>query len=312
MRVVAWGLWGALAVTPVQAAEVEDWLARMVDAERRVSFHGTFVYERNGSFSSHRLWHQVADDGAVRQRLVQLDGPLQEVVSVNGQVQCVSGAIAEQLGQGYSWPVRSLDPTRLDHGYQIHLAGYSRIAGRLAAVLLFTPVDQHRYGLELHLDQQSGLPLKSLLISDKGHLLERLQYTDLALGESQLADVQASINCRALRIEPRVSVAVEDWQVQWLPAGFTQVLTRTHQSSVSGAPVETLVFDDGVASFSVFLEPLGQAQAADFRQQFGPTAVASRRINTAQGVMMATVVGEIPLGTAERIALSVRFLPAAQ
>ncbi|PMZ36709.1 RNA polymerase subunit sigma, partial [Pseudomonas sp. GW247-3R2A] len=32
----------------------------------------------------------------------------------------------------------------------------------------------------------------------------------------------------------------------------------------------------------------------------------SRRLTTPQGEMMVTVVGEIPIGTAERIALSMR------
>jgi len=37
----------------------------------------------------------------------------------------------------------------------------------------------------------------------------------------------------------------------------------------------------------------------------------SRRLTTAQGEMMVTVVGEIPIGTAERIALSMRNDAAA-
>jgi sigma-E factor negative regulatory protein RseB len=46
----------------------------------------------------------------------------------------------------------------------------------------------------------------------------------------------------------------------------------------------------------------------------GPTVAVSRRLNTVDGEMMVTVVGEIPIGTAERIALSVRVekMPAAK
>jgi sigma-E factor negative regulatory protein RseB len=56
----------------------------------------------------------------------------------------------------------------------------------------------------------------------------------------------------------------------------------------------------------VFLEPLSGSGVTDTRTQLGPTVAVSRRLSTPQGEMMVTVVGEIPIGTAERIALSMR------
>jgi sigma-E factor negative regulatory protein RseB len=66
------------------------------------------------------------------------------------------------------------------------------------------------------------------------------------------------------------------------------------------------MYDDGLARFSVFLEPVKDDSGADVRTQLGPTVAVSRRLNTPKGKVMVTVVGEIPLGTAERIALSMR------
>ncbi|MCY1181068.1 Sigma factor AlgU regulatory protein MucB [compost metagenome] len=66
------------------------------------------------------------------------------------------------------------------------------------------------------------------------------------------------------------------------------------------------MFDDGLARFSVFVEALNGGSAADIRTQLGPTVAVSRRLTTPKGEMMVTVVGEIPIGTAERIALSMR------
>jgi sigma-E factor negative regulatory protein RseB len=71
------------------------------------------------------------------------------------------------------------------------------------------------------------------------------------------------------------------------------------------------MFDDGLARFSVFLEPLNGATVTDTRTQLGPTVAVSRRLTTPQGEIMVTVVGEIPIGTAERIALSMRNDAAA-
>jgi sigma-E factor negative regulatory protein RseB len=66
------------------------------------------------------------------------------------------------------------------------------------------------------------------------------------------------------------------------------------------------MYDDGLARFSVFLEPVNDDGGTDMRTQLGPTSAVSRRLNTPKGKVMVTVVGEIPLGTAERVALSMR------
>jgi sigma-E factor negative regulatory protein RseB len=71
------------------------------------------------------------------------------------------------------------------------------------------------------------------------------------------------------------------------------------------------MYDDGLARFSVFLESTDGASVTETRTQLGPTVAVSRRLNTVDGEVMVTVVGEIPIGTAERIALSVRSEKAA-
>ena len=88
-----------------------------------------------------------------------------------------------------SWPVRKFDPSQLASWYDLRLVGESRVAGRPAVVLAVTPRDQHRYGFELHLDRDTGLPLKSLLLNEKGQLLERFQFTQLNTGAAPAGPV---------------------------------------------------------------------------------------------------------------------------
>jgi len=188
------------------------------------------------------------------------------------------------------------------------------VAGRAAVVLALVPRDQHRYGVELHLDRETGLPLKSLLLNDKGQLLERFQFTQLdisAVPENEL--LQPSSACQPVRAaEAKASVA-ENWRSDWLPPGFNLSTVTERRSPASEASVACLVYDDGLARFSVFLEPLHGASVEDARSQLGPTVAVSRRLSTNDGDVMVTVVGEIPLGTAERVALSMRTaeVPAA-
>lgn len=301
------GIWAAPAV----ADEAHDWLERLAQAERAQSYQGTFIYERNGSFSTHAIWRRVEGEGS-HERLLQLDGMPQEVVRVDDQISCVTGSLADQLSTGPLWPSRQLTAAQLQQSYELRLVGKSRVAGRAAVVLALLPRDQHRYGIELHVDMQSGLPLKSLLLSDKGQLLERFQFTRLDTSTPATKSLQGGAGCQPLR--PAVTQIETDpvWQSDWLPPGFALHASTQRRSPASDEAVACLVYGDGLARFSVFLEPLRGAAAEDLRSQVGPTTAVSRRVQTEQGDVMVTVVGEIPMGTAERVALSMRALPAEE
>lgn len=296
-------------VVPAHADEAQDWLTRLGQAEQQQSFHGTFVYERNGSFSTHNIWHRV-QNGQVRERLLQLDGSAQEVVRIDGHTQCVSGTLIAGLGDSPNAAARPLDPKKLKNWYDLAVIGKSRVAGRDAVIVSLTPRDQHRYGFELHLDKKTGLPLKSLLLNDKGQLLERFQFTSLNTDDVPTdKDLLANADCKPINLDSNKASAVKTnqlWHSDWLPPGFELTSSSSHKDSQTKSQVNSLMYDDGLARFSVFLEPLNGATVTDTRTQLGPTVAVSRRLTTPEGEMMVTVVGEIPIGTAERIALSMR------
>lgn len=296
-------------IVPAHADEAQDWLTRLGQAEQQQSFHGTFVYERNGSFSTHNIWHRV-QNGQIRERLLQLDGSAQEVVRIDGRTQCVSGTLIAGLGDSPNAAARALDPKKLKNWYDLAVIGKSRVAGRDAVIVSLTPRDQHRYGFELHLDKKTGLPLKSLLLNDKGQLLERFQFTSLDTDEIPSdKELLAAADCKPINIasdKASAAKALQNWRSDWLPPGFELTSSSSHKDAQTKTQVSSLMYDDGLARFSVFLEPLNGATVTDTRTQLGPTVAVSRRLTTPQGEMMVTVVGEIPIGTAERIALSMR------
>ncbi|WP_165664085.1 MucB/RseB C-terminal domain-containing protein [Metapseudomonas otitidis] len=297
-------LLGGWLVQAAHAAEPQDWLKRIAQAEQQ-NFQGTFVYERSGSFSTHQIWHRV-DASQVRERLQQLDGPAQEVVRVDGRTQCVSGALADQMG-GQVWPARDLDAAQIAKSYEIRVVGESRVAGRAAVVLSLVPRDQHRYGFELHLDRETGLPLKSLMLNDKGGLLERFQFTQFETVRPEDAELQPGVDCQAVSFSEAPMGQASAWHSDWLPPGFSLSSSTQRRSPASSDTVVCLLFGDGLARFSVFLEPLHGARVEDIvPYELGPTVAVSRRLSTADGDVMVTVVGEIPVGTAERVALSMR------
>jgi sigma-E factor negative regulatory protein RseB len=305
-------LLGWLAL-PAHADDAQDRLNRLALAEQQQSYTGTFVYERNGSFSTHRIWQRVAD-GKVREHLLQLDGSPQEVLRVNGATQCVSGVLEDGVSNIPDSPARAFNAARLASWYDIKTAGTSRVAGRSAVVVTLTPRDQHRYGIELHLDSETGLPLKSLLLSDKGQLLERFQFTDFSTSQPPTEQtLLPSADCKAVQtVKAKTDVKQNiGWRSEWLPSGFDLISSASRNDPDTKSRVTSLMYDDGLARFSVFVEPVNGAAVTDIRTQLGPTVAVSRKVTTPKGEAMVTVVGEIPIGTAERIALSMRDDAAA-
>ncbi|WP_462401906.1 MucB/RseB C-terminal domain-containing protein [Pseudomonas sp. Marseille-QA0332] len=297
----------APALAAGSSAEASDWLHRLARAEKEQSYQGSFVYERNGSFSSHDIWHRV-QDGKVSERLLQLDGPAQEVLRVDGRVQCVGGTLGDGADSPPDSAPRALDPAKLTNWYDLAVTGKSRVAERDAIDIRLTPRDQHRHGFELRLDRRTALPLVSLMVNDKGQLLERFQMTRLDTDEvPSEAELQPSHNCHPVkRAASLETTQAPGWHSQWLPPGFELVDSWVRRGSTRDSRVEHLVYDDGLARFSVFIEPLKEVAGSDARVQLGPTVAVSRHLNAATGPVLVTVVGEVPLGTAERVALSMR------
>lgn len=290
---------------PAFAADAQSWMERLTEAEKQQSYVGNFVYERNGSFSSHAVW-QLVQDGKLRERLLQLDGPAAEVVLDEGRALCASDELASQVRDAQPWGHEPLDPASLAQWYDFKVIGESRVAGRPTMALSVQPKDQHRYGFELHLDQETAVPLKSLMLSENGQLLERFQFTHYSPESIQPADVEGSESCKPVSVAGKRDAQNSDWRSDWLPDGFRLLDSDVRPSPASDESVAWLSYGDGLTRFSVFLEPLRGAVVEDARSQMGPTVAVSKRITTTEGDVMVTVVGEIPLGTAERIALSMR------
>ena len=280
-------------------------LDRMASSEKKQSYEGTFVYERNGSFSSHAVWQRV--DGEHRhERLVQLDGPASEVRLTDGKVQCATMDMAAQVPEQQPWRHQQFKPDVLSKVYSFKVMGESRVAGRSTLALAVSPRDQHRYGFELHLDRETALPLKSLLLDESGQLLERFQFTNFSPKPISDALLEAGPDCQSVSLAEVEKKESSGWRSDWIPDGFQLIDSNVRTSPASDQPVTWLSYSDGLARVSVFIEPLDGAVVEDTRSQMGPTVAVSKRISTASGDVMVTVVGEVPLGTAERIALSMR------
>jgi sigma-E factor negative regulatory protein RseB len=303
----------------------EAWLEGMVSAMQTQSYRGVFVYSRGGVSSSMKVIHRYKD-GIDRERLVQLDGEMGEILRTGDEVVCIlPGNRMVSLEQSIpSGPfagafARTLMPKK--ENYMITVKGEDRVAGHRAVKVAVMAKDGYRYNYLLWLEKKSGLLLKSLLLNAQGDTLERFHYTSLELSDD-IADAELETNKKGEVFShervPMVAVGSEwpehiGWKVDWLPEGFmrTNEVVRDpsnapsskNNTNTSGGNVQ--VFSDGLASFSVFIEKPGKGNMPEGASVVGATVAYAHRLKWKSHDYMVTVVGEVPVTTAMKVAETV-------
>ncbi|WP_049723768.1 MucB/RseB C-terminal domain-containing protein [Gilvimarinus polysaccharolyticus] len=279
---------------------VRELLERMSQRQKNLNYQGTFTYQNNTGTESFQLQHWVEGD-TENQRLYYLNGPEREAI-MRHTTQCQT--LAEQLIAG------KLDGladnfTSLDRLYSFSVRGLERVAGRMATVLQVIPRDSFRFGYFFSVDRETGLLLKTLLVDDNQRVVEQFQFvelqTDLAPSDF-VAERDATITHRVdadklSGCNKPLAVAPSQWQLNWLPAGFAFSGQRIVQTDT-----QMLMYTDGLSTFSIFLDPVEGQLVIEGRAQRGATNFYMQGLTRAGQTYQVTVVGEIPLAVAEKMA----------
>ena len=105
---------------------------------------------------------------------------------------------------------------------------------------------------------------------------------------------------------PSIVVVDTGWAVQRLPAGFQKIAELKRNMPGRPAPVSQMVYTDGLATLSIFVEPNATPpRAAEAASEDGTTAFFVRPV----GDFVVSVLGEVPPATAQQIARSVTRRP---
>lgn len=286
------------------------WLDRMSHAFKEENYRGVLIYGDNQHWETLQITHAVMD-GVEYERLLHLNGEPREVIRKGHDITCIHpGQHAVRLGNHQN-PLAnefSHQTDGLDAYYQLSTVAGERIAGRQTQQIIIAPQDPHRYGYRLWLDKQSALLLRSDLVDAQGQVLERFQFAEIDIGTALLAhdfEPQSRGHRMAAHItrntNPLTHVA-SAWRLNWVPRGFMQ----TGNTLLAGSGQTTLMYSDGLAAFTLFVESAAdESRMPRLQQQWGATAAVVRYIGTQSGKYRITVVGEVPLITAEKIAASV-------
>ena len=315
-RCCVW-LIGLLAAAACTAADeqAQTLLRDMHAATRELNYDGIFVYQRGAQLETMRLVH-MNDAGTVRERLISLSGPAREVIRDGTRVTCLfadDAAAMEKKGRphglisiGFSAPVETLRAN-----YRFAVEGIERIANRAAQVVNVMPHHDDRYGYRLWIDISSKLLLKSMILGRGGRVLEQMQFAQITLLEAadpallqpEIAD--NGFTWRTDREDDDAAAVARQWtgwRVDWLPVGFDLEETNIEPMATNHTLLGQLVYSDGLAMVSVFIEELRQDEVPLQGHSARGAVNAFSRVDDQHQI---TVVGELPLPTVRQIAASV-------
>lgn len=289
---------------------------RMSQAGRTLNFDGFFVYRRGNNIDSMRIIHK-AENGKELERLISLTGPAREIIRNDRETTCIfadNRAVVVSKHQPREFFPSSLpEPiNKVADLYSFVVLGQERIAGRPSWMIRIDPKDPDRYGYQLWIDTESYLLLRSNVLGRDGDILEQVLFTNIELRDHiPDAMLKPTINGRDYALysgesQPSDISMTEkgqpQWRVEWLPVGFAMRDREMHAMDRSRKPVDHMIFSDGVATISVFVEELDKAND---RLEGYTSLGAVNTYSTLANDHQVTVVGELPPVTVRRIATSV-------
>ena len=303
----------AIGAAQAQSPETLSWLRKIHEATQRLSYTGTFVYQNGNRSETSRITRYVDASGDI-EKLEIMDGVPREIVRTKYTVRCYLPdsrvvKVEKRLSSRAEREFPALVPERitaLARHYDISLGETQRIAGYDCRAVLLTPKDNLRYGYKLYADAASGMLLRAVTVDADGSEVEKFSFTQLAIGNVTRDMVKPRHAVRAWRVDEAGAepARLAGWGLAAELPGFRKV-TELKRRLGESRPVGQMVYSDGLAAVSVFIEPLeGRREPPST----GLSSMGAIHIYTREVANhIVTVVGEAPAVSVQRIADSVEF-----
>jgi sigma-E factor negative regulatory protein RseB len=316
LRLASAVLLSALSLSSLAAEDAWLLLQKTAYAARELNYQGVFVYHNGKQTRSVQITH-MNQNGQEMARNVVLDngaaGQPREVYSQGNNVVIVRPknqkvVMEKRRGQNLFPAMLPTDLRAIESSYSAQLGSIEMVAGREAQIIELVPSDAYRYSYKIWADSEFGLLLKMTLLDSKKQTLEQIEFSQISMLNSQDANwFQPKIDVtKSYEMEDTTAVSQTDssWIVAELPAGYVKIEHRLLVVPGKTAPVDQMIFSDGIASVSLFIEPVTKG----VRPKMGHMLIGSTNIcaNVIDGHQI-TVVGEVPEATVMQIAKAVSF-----
>ncbi|MBN1238446.1 MAG: MucB/RseB C-terminal domain-containing protein [Gammaproteobacteria bacterium] len=306
------------AVYEADAQDVRMWLDRMNRAVEELNYEGTFVHVLDGNAETLHVVHRN-HHGKISERIMSLDGVGREIIREGDTVRVILPdrelVLLEEARRSEQSPLTSSLPSYsegLEPHYEFEMYRSARVAKRPVQVIGIKPKDEYRYGYMLWLDRETAMPLKSQIRDENDDIVEQILFTQIQISDFIPAsalhpaiDTEGFTFLRTPPPQPDAHAGDGEKQVLWrasiLPGGFR--LSAAMQRVIAGSdyPVEHLVYSDGLATVSVFIEdPKNDADVLEGFSSVGSTNAFSLTLDGRK----VTAIGEVPKQTVRTIATS--------
>jgi sigma-E factor negative regulatory protein RseB len=287
-------------------------LEKMAEASRKVNYSGTFMFQHGGQAETSRIAHFVNPAGGVLERLETLDGPAREVIRTNDQVTCYlpgSKVVLVDPRGSRQFPIRVEQIQEIVQHYRVVQGGMDRVAGHECRWVALLPKDSLRYTRRFCAEVNTGLPLRARASNEKDETLETFAFSTLNIGGSFRRElVQSKYAATSVkqgwRIDRSALTAGDSgdsgWVVNNQPAGFRKLMELRRSMVGKKGTVSHLVFSDGLAAVSIFIEPNAAPDSKQVLRHQGAVHIYSRAISG----YTVTVLGETPAETVLQFARS--------
>jgi sigma-E factor negative regulatory protein RseB len=296
----------------IPTAEAIALLNRIQHAAQTRNYVGTFVHQQGSQVQSSRVTHMV-DRAGEHEKLELMDGQAREFIRHNDDVRCFIPdsklVLIEKRARSDTFPaLLTSAPLDIDRYYRLSIEGLERIAGRNAQRLVLDARDRLRYGYRLWFDQDTYLLLKAQTINENGQSIEQVAFTDVTIdGAIDRSRIKPSaVSTEGWRTETNRMVPVDLAQAGWtvtLPvAGFRKVM-EVRRAFGGREDIGQMVYSDGLAAISIFIEPAEPHDTAQGEASKGPINVVTER----HGDFWLTIVGDAPVASVRDMAKQVVF-----
>lgn len=315
-----------LTAFAVQAhgSEGRQWIARMNNALATLNYDGVFTHTVQDRREVMRILHRT-QNGRMNERVISTDGSGREFLRNGSEWVAYLPASRTVMKEtrnrsyGYLTALNGLNDES-ERLYAISATGTQRLQGFSTRVVRLDPRDSHRYGYRFWLDEQTGMPVKTQLVTRAGEVVEEIAFISLQILPTIPDELfRSEVNAEGFRVingppvfAPNVKVAFTP-RADLLPTGF-----RVRDPGVPAGearargPRTRFIVSDGIAWVSVFVEvaeqPVAPPKPGDGGRPDGVMVLGSTSAYSAnlQPGYKVIVVGEVPPQTVRTIAEAVR------
>jgi sigma-E factor negative regulatory protein RseB len=321
MKFKRFGLILLLAMTAlnVRAATDENaWqiLQKAAVAAHALSYEGIFVCQSGQQSKPVQIRHLFNGQFEFSRNVV-LDGSPKELLSQGADVVIYNPknekiVIEKRRGQNMFPAILPTDLDSIKASYVLRMGDTERVADRQAQILFLDGKDKLRYSYKFWVDIEYGLLLKSVIYNHQNEMIESIAFNQLGLINN------ANLDWFKPKIDSKKNYVMEDevdavadnhvsphWKLKELPLGYFKVDQMIRTVRGKSLPVSHLIFSDGLASISLFIEPMENG----VKPRLGRAVVGNTSFHSAVvGYLQITALGEVPEAAVAQIANSVVFI----